>query len=313
MSEVIEQNHRKLVAKGYEWKPQVCPICEIAPTRRLGKRGGPAHRAGLGVECEIWRCGRCGLVFPNPMPVPTGGLAQHYEVDSDDYFQHHDRDAKSANAHTFLTQAAELCGRKGRILDIGAGRGELLRAAVEGDWEAVGIEPSAEFARYATEYSRAEVIAKSIEDCTFESTSFDVVVLGAVLEHLYNPDQIIREIARILRPGGVLFVDVPNEAGLYFRLGNIYERIRGRDWVVNLAPTFPPFHVFGFTPRSLRLLLEKHGLAPTRWRIYAGRALVPSGNNLIGNVERKAAQAVTALSRFGSLGTYIETWATKIG
>ncbi|MDX6528172.1 MAG: hypothetical protein QOH41_462 [Blastocatellia bacterium] len=313
MSQATEQSQRKLVAEDYEWRPQVCPICEIAPTRRLGKRGGLSHRAGLGVECEIWRCGRCGLVFPNPMPVPTGGLAQHYEVDADDYFQHHDRDAKSASGHMFLTQAAELCGRKGRILDIGAGRGELLRAAVEDGWEAVGIEPSAEFARYATEYSGAKVIAKRIEDSTFESASFDVVVLGAVLEHLYNPDEIIREIARILRPGGVLFVDVPNEAGLYFRLGNLYERIRGRDWVVNLAPTFPPFHVFGFTPHSLRRLLGKHGLVPTRWRIYGGQALVPSGNNLIGRIEQVAAQAVTALSRFGSLGTYIETWATKTG
>jgi SAM-dependent methyltransferase len=238
-------------------------------------------------------------------------LAQHYDVDADDYFQHHDQDTKDAGGHLFLARAAELCGKQGRLLDIGVGRGELLRAAIEEGWEAVGIEPSPEFARYATNYSGAEVIPRAIEECTFEDASFDVVVLGAVLEHLYNPNETIREIARILRPGGVLFVDVPNEGGLYFRLGNIYERLRGRNWVVNLAPTFPPFHIFGFTPRALRALLAKHGLVPAQWRVYGGRSLVPSGDSLLGNFERLAAQAVTALSRFGSLGTYIETWAIK--
>jgi SAM-dependent methyltransferase len=175
----------------------------------------------------------------------------------------------------------------------------------------VGIEPSAEFARYASEYSGVEVIRASIEQSNFPSASFDVVILGAVLEHLYYPNETIGEIARILRRGGVLFVDVPNEAGLYFRIGNIYERLRGRDWVVNLAPTFSPFHVFGFTPRSLRALLGKHGLVPVQWNVYAGRAVVPTGDTLTGRLEQLAAQTVTVLSKIGSLGTYIETWAIK--
>jgi 2-polyprenyl-3-methyl-5-hydroxy-6-metoxy-1,4-benzoquinol methylase len=245
------------------------------------------------------------------MPVPLGGLEQHYDVDTDEYFQHHDRDLKYTSAHTFLAEAAELCGRKGRLLDIGVGRGELLRAAVEDGWEAVGIEPSAKFAEHAREYSGAKVISTSIEKCSLERESFDVVVLGAVLEHLYQPDETIREIARILRRGGALFVDVPNEAGLYFRLGNLYEHLRGRNWVVNLAPTFPPFHVFGFTPRALRTLLRKHGLVPARWRVYPGRSMVPSGNGLMGSLEQVAARGVTAISKLGSLGTYIEAWAIR--
>jgi 2-polyprenyl-3-methyl-5-hydroxy-6-metoxy-1,4-benzoquinol methylase len=286
----------------YSWTPQPCPTCEVPPTQLLGRRGGRAHREGRGVECEVWRCGRCGLIFPHPMPRPINGLAQHYAVEADDYFQQHDTGKKEEAALLLLREARELTGG-GRLLDIGSGRGEMLSAAVKSGWEAVGIETSPTFAEHAARRSGAEVRREPLEQCAFEPHSFDVVILAAVLEHLYNPDETIRVIARILRPGGALFVDVPNEEGLYFRVGNLYERLKGRDWVVNLAPTFEPFHVFGFGPRSLRTLLAKHGLRPERWRIY--------GDGLAGTVERHAARAITALSNFGSLGTYIETWAVK--
>jgi SAM-dependent methyltransferase len=245
------------------------------------------------------------------MPLPKGGLEQHYAMDPEVYFVHHDTTAKGQNSVGLLQIAEELTGGKGALLDIGCGRGEILTGAKEQGWRPTGIEPSATFARYAEEHSGVVVRREPVEECGFESESFDVVLLSAVLEHLYNPDQTIQEIARILRPGGALFVDVPNESGLYFRVGNFYQKLRGRDWVVNLAPTFPPFHVFGFSSRSLRALLGKHGLEPYHWRVYGGQAMVPSHGGLTGFLEQQAAHAITALSNIGSLGTYIETWAVK--
>lgn len=297
--------------ENYRWLPQVCPICEVSPTKLMGQRGGRAHRENLGVECEIWRCRRCSLIFPNPMPVPARGLDQHYSLPPAEYFVHHDIDKKGDAAVGLLRTAEELIGGKGLLLDIGAGRGELLKAAKQKGWKVVGIEPSANFAEYAAHHSGAEIRRQPVELCGFEENSFDAVVLSAVLEHLYSPDQTIKEISRILRRGGALFVDVPNESGLYFLMGNIYQRARRRDWVVNLAPTFSPFHVFGFGPRSLRALLRKHGLKTERWRVYAGRAVVPARGGFVGLLEQQAAHAVTALSKIGSLGTYIETWAIK--
>jgi len=251
------------VRDGYRWVAQVCPVCRVPPGKYLGRRGGAAHREGTGVECRIWRCGRCSLVFPNPMPVPE--------------------------------------------------RGEVLVAAREAGWEAVGIDPSPSFAEYAERRSGAEVRREPIERCGFPDASFDAVILAAVLEHLYDPDTTVGEIARVLRPGGALFIDVPNEAGLYFRLGNLYQRLRGRDWVVNIAPTFEPFHVFGWSPRSLRALLAKYGLTPRDWRVYGGRSMVPRRGGALGTLEHLAARAVTAASNLGELGTYIETWAVKTG
>jgi SAM-dependent methyltransferase len=243
--------------------------------------------------------------------LPVDGLEQHYGISHGKYFEHHDINNKERAALGFLRVAEQLAGGKGRLLDIGAGRGELLRTALQAGWSAIGIEPSANFREYAGKYSGAELREEPVERCGFAPNSFDVVVLLAVLEHLYNPDETIAEIARILRPGGALLLDVPNERGLYFLIGNLYQKLRGRDWVVNIAPTFSPFHVFGFGPRSLRALLAKHDLRPVHWHVYPGRAMVPTRAGLVGALEQLSAHAVTALSSIGSLGTYIESWAVK--
>ncbi|MFL6209358.1 MAG: hypothetical protein ACJ74W_10940 [Pyrinomonadaceae bacterium] len=149
----------------YHWVAQVCPVCEVKPTRFIGRRGGAAHRAGLGVACDSWRCGKCGLVFLDPMPVPVGGLEQRYGVAADDYFKCHDINAKGQSAQGMLAGAAELTGGRGRLLDIGVGRGELLRLACAEGWEAVGVEPSSSFAKYAARYSGAEIKCAPIEAC----------------------------------------------------------------------------------------------------------------------------------------------------
>lgn len=295
----------------YRWIAQACPICDLEPTKFVGRRGGSAHRANLGVECAIWRCGTCGLVFPNPMPVPTRGVNQHYALDADDYFQHHDIEEKERQTHDMLARAEQLTGGKGRLLDVGAGRGETLRVATQQGWSAIGIEPSASFAEYAARHSGAKIRRETLEECAFDDNSFDVVILSGVLEHLYNPDETMREIARILRPGGALYLDVPNEAGLYFRVGNLYQRMRGRDWSVNLAPTFEPFHVFGFNARALRKLLAKHGFTINYWLVYGGRSLLPRRSGLVGYFEQQASRVFTALSNWGGLGTYIETWVVE--
>jgi SAM-dependent methyltransferase len=296
----------------YQWRPQSCPICETSSAQRLGRRGGDAHRTNIGVECEIWRCTKCGLIFPNPMPIPVNGIEQHYGVEADEYFENHPADKKNLTALDLIARAEELTGGKGRLLDIGVGRGELLRAAHDAKWEVTGIEPSSRFASYAEKLSGVTIHSEPLEQCAFPDEAFDCVILSAVLEHLYNPDETIAEIARILRPGGAVFIDVPNEAGLYFQVGNLYQKLRGRDWVVNVAPTFSPFHVFGFGPRSLRTLLAKHGLKPELWWVYPGQAMVPSRPGVLGMLEGLAANMVTAVSKLNEWGTYIETWAIKL-
>jgi 2-polyprenyl-3-methyl-5-hydroxy-6-metoxy-1,4-benzoquinol methylase len=299
------------IRDGYRWVRQDCPTCATRPTARVGKRGGASHREGLGVECEIWRCGRCGLMFADPMPVPVGGLGQHYAIDADEYFESHDINDKLENAAELVRQAEGLLGRKGKLLDVGTGRGEVVAAAQTAGWAVEGVEPSATFADHTEQRTGAKIWREAIEESDIPDEEFDVVILAAVLEHLYDPDAVVAKIARVLRPGGLLYLDVPNESGLFFRVGNLYQKARGRDWCVNLSPTFSPFHIFGFSPRSLKKLLAKYGLEPKVWRVYGGTSMVPAGGGLRSRIESLAGRAVTAVSNLGEMGTYIETWAVK--
>lgn len=299
------------IRDGYIWTAQTCPICEGTPTKYIGKRGGASHRENLGVETEIWECEKCEFLLPNPMPLPARGLAQHYEMDADDYFRAHEKNSKNKAAERLLDQAEYLLGRKGRLLDVGVGRGETLIASKNRGWEVEGVEPSESFADYAEERVGVKIWRQPIEEANIPDDSFDVVILAAVLEHLYKPNDVINKISKILKSGGLLYLDVPNEKGLFFRVGNAYNKFRGRDWCVNLAPTFSPFHVSGFGPKSLKALLAKHGLEPRVWTVYGGISVVPSRGGFSGIFEKLASKVVTKISNIGQMGTYIEVWAVK--
>ena len=301
----------EVVHDGYRWVRQLCPICDIEPTRFLGKRGGDAHRHRLGVRCDIWACGKCGLIFPNPMPVPLGGLAQHYSTDADEFFSVHDPENKIETAAAILDDAELMMGGRGKLLDIGAGRGETLKLAFERGWEAIGIEPSETFAAHAEKTTGAKLYTKPIEECAFDSGEFDVVIMSAVLEHLYDPRLMLAEISRVLKPGGLLFLDVPNESGLVFRVGNLYQKMRGREWCVNLSPTFAPFHLFGFNPRALKALLSKEGFEVKKMLVFGGESVLEDGGTLIGKLEVAASKALTMASKLQGMGSYIAAWAQK--
>jgi SAM-dependent methyltransferase len=293
---------------GYTWREQRCPLCVDAPPRRLGRRGGEAHRLGLGVACAIYQCRGCGLIFPNPMPIPFG-LGDHYG-DADKYFSEHDFDGKVAAYRGVLTTIEEF-GVKGRLLDIGAGRGESLKAAKDKGWEAVGLEPSSDFARAARLNSGAEVVEARLEQRPFEENSFDAVTLGAVLEHVFEPTALLAEIHRVLKPEGILWLDVPNEAGAFYAIGNMYQRLRGRDWVVNLSPTFPPYHVFGFTPPSLRRLLQATGFETLKLKTYATTAVIATSDSPVPLALRDIVSWTLRLGAFLGAGTYMDAWAAK--
>jgi len=275
----------------------------------MGYRGGEAHRAKLGVRCRVVRCTRCGLIYPNPMPFPREAPDQHYQ-NPEEFFAHQATEVKHHSGLQLMEQFEQHLGGKGRFLDVGCGRGELVAAAQERGWQAEGVDVSTHFVRYARERYGVTAHAGGLDDQRFPDARFDAIAMGAVLEHVYDPRGLLVEAARVLRPGGVLWIDVPNEAGLFFLVGNLYLRLRGLDWVVNLAPTFPLYHVYGFTPSALRRVLTHTGFGSIQIVTYAGHSVTPRLGSLSGWVEASASAFVHAFSRWG-LGNYMYAWVRR--
>src|SRR5262249_14744066 len=224
---------------GWRAENRPCPICGASAALVLGARGGRAHRDGKGIETRVVRCTECHGVYQRPTLVPE--FNPYTDCAPDAYFQHHSTSRKIALGQQLAVFAESVLGRPGSMLELGCGRGELLRGAANRGWSVRGVEMTEAFARIATEEHGVEVERAAIESAQSLVASYDIVLLAAILEHLYDPAETLRRVRGALRPGGLVFIDVPNECSLMSRVGNAYMRLRGRDWSINLSPTFSPF------------------------------------------------------------------------
>lgn len=138
---------------------------------------------------------------------------------------------------------------KGRIGDIGAGFGivlELLkRKWPEGDF--IAIEPSIEMAEIM-EQKNIYVINKMLEEVEEVEGKFDLLMSFELFEHLYYPETFLRDIFKLLKPGGQILFTTLNGGG--FDIQILWE---------NSKSVFPPHHLNFFNTESIKILLDKCG------------------------------------------------------
>ena len=285
-----------------------CPICSGSSFSVLGSRGGRAHHAGLGVTATIVRCRGCHGVYPRPSLLPGGN--PYSEHSSDDYFKAHDVERAAESGYALARRAQALLGRAGRLLELGCGRGHLLLGATRAGWSSRGVEMTEEFAREGSAHG-ADIELASVESCRSLDERWEAVLLAAVLEHLYEPRACLLRVFRALVPGGVVFLDVPNECSLWTRLGNAYMRLRGRPWAVNLSPTFPPYHVVGFCPRSLRYLAVDIGFEVLELRTHRWANELPPERSLARRLEEAARTLPTPSGPWIGQGAGITAWLRR--
>ena len=294
----------------FDLRHVACGVCGSDKQQLLGWRGGAAHHQGGGIRVRIVRCGACSHLYPDPMPFPAKDLDGLYK-DTSGYFQGHDVEAKKSFGLSLLSQFEKALERRGRYLDVGCGRGELLWAAREAGWEYEGVDPSSTYLGWAQQHLGVEGRIGTLEEAHFPDNHFDAISMGGVIEHLYEPYKTLQEVWRVLRPGGCLWLDAPNEDGLYMRIGNIYMRVLGRDWVINLAPTFPPYHVQGFNQHSLKKLLARVGFDIERLEVWGAVWPFTGERSLRKRIEYWLAEFVNWMGNRCGAGTYMNVWARK--
>jgi SAM-dependent methyltransferase len=194
---------------------RACPAC--GSTRAAQRLENTDHISG---ECfDILICGRCGLGRTDPAP---DDLAPYY---SSRYFGRGGVRFNPAMEGLVRlardARAAAIARRRppGDVLDVGCGRGVMLGRLRERGWRPVGLEASAEASAHARETLALQVrVAPELEDSGLHAASFDVVTLYHVLEHVADPFATLAHVRELLRPSGLLVVEVPNLDSLQARL-----------------------------------------------------------------------------------------------
>ena len=138
--------------------------------------------------------------------------------------------------------------KQGAILDMGCSSGSLLASMNNGKWKLYGIEMDRLMAERARSNSGAEVFVGDVLDAPFQPNSFDVITCFDVLEHLFQPRELLARVQYWLRPGGIFFAKLPNVDSWEARLFGTY-------WYGLELPR----HLYHFSPRSMKHLVTNLG------------------------------------------------------
>jgi SAM-dependent methyltransferase len=136
-----------------------------------------------------------------------------------------------------------------RVLDAGAGRGTLAARLAAAGYQVTALDESAAFLAYARQRwtaQRLRLVRGDVGRLPFAAAAFDAAVCGEVLEHLADDVAAVTELARVLRPGGVLVATVPAGARAY-------------DWLDRWAG-----HARRYEPAQLAARLAAGGFAVER-------------------------------------------------
>lgn len=222
-------------------------------------------KAGEAQLAQIVRCNRCGLMYSSPRAKEP----DHVELSRGEwrspFLESDSRYQKEVLQVRDYRRTRELLNRlhpgRGRLLELGSSLGFLLDEFRKDGWDVLGVDPNAAACRVARERLQLPVIEAILERAGLEDSSFDVVLLNHVIEHLDDPLRTIREVNRVLKPGGHFVIETPRYDTLMFKLLGRRERSISCNG-----------HIFFFTNRTLRNLYEAAGFRTVRLECV-GRSL----------------------------------------
>ena len=150
---------------------------------------------------------------------------------------------------------------KGRILDVGCADGKFLWALDPEKWDRTGVDFAEPTVRLVKEKIRdLTLIEGDLFSDKLPENSFDVITFWHVLEHLPQPRAVLERTHKLLRPGGWLFISLPN-------FNSLQARLFQRHWYSLDVPR----HLYHFAPRPLNLLLEETGLKVRKHIFFSPR------------------------------------------
>ncbi|MDR4503500.1 MAG: class I SAM-dependent methyltransferase [Candidatus Scalindua sp.] len=221
-----------------------CNLCNSNETTLLFVKDGFNHV----------KCNSCGLIYVNPRLEDSQETLDSFYTsgaDADSFIKDLLKRAYSPKRQKIFSaeiKKMERYRRLNRILDIGCSFGGFLYAARNCGWEIKGIETVQEVGNYGKELYDLDIFLGKLEDSNLPPSSFDVIRLNNIIEHIPDPSEFLSRTYLLLRKGGLLTVSTTN-------FDSFSVSLCGKEWIYFDGQ----HHIVLFTPATLKRLLEKSG------------------------------------------------------
>ena len=243
-SKAIEHTPRG--ASGPDLEIATCPVCHSEGVALFTQRD---LFCGLAGEFGQRYCAGCDGYFLSPRV--TESQIGYYYPDVYQCYRRHSypklvgKVASALGLDTRRQRIVERFVQRGRILDVGCGRGEFLESLAAGPWERYAMD-----IKWHGQYG----LPDGFHEGQFDHepppfTELDAITLWHVFEHLYHPQKALDNAATLLRPGGFLFLAIPD--------AKCVERLLFRKYWHGWDP---PRHIATYSACSIEILLHRSGL-----------------------------------------------------
>jgi SAM-dependent methyltransferase len=254
----------------------MCSLCNSTSHSIIGKpQIDDKVKDLIRKDYHIVQCNNCGFYYVDPLIDLS---AEEWKILYDkEYFgeytkwhlkrRERDRVQRINKLRKFTRDKVE------KFLDVGCGEGYMLLEAQKKGWKAIGLDITDNRIDEA-KTDNITFIRSDLLSAEFPADEFDCIYLDSVVEHVLNPMEHLTELKRILRPGGIAYIGIPNEDCLQNDVRKIFYKLNGRaDLASKIKPFSSPYHVGGFNEASLQYAIKNSSLSIKELRNFATRAV----------------------------------------
>jgi len=236
-----------------------CPVCGSSDFKNEWQ--AKDHTVS-GESFPIAVCRSCTLAFTQDVP-DAASIGPYYK--SENYISHSNTAKGVVNSIYHAVRKRTLARKRkllsagtglqqGSLLDVGSGTGAFVQDMQQHGWTVTGLEPDADARNVAKQDYNV-----SLQDISvfyqLPASSFDAITLWHVMEHVHELQAYVQQLKNLLKDNGRLFIAVPN-----------YTSYDAKWYQEYWAAFDVPRHLYHFSPRSMRTLMEKHGLKVIQYK-----------------------------------------------
>ena len=220
-------------------------------------------------QLKAYQCISCDLIFLNPCLFPDAQkmiYSDPHLLSTLNHFLADYHSEETWNTPATLTiyrrvvkQLQQQRPEKGRLLDIGCGKGAFLQEAKKQGWTCTGLEPNFEASEFLNSH-QIQTIPYDFFDKRLDAEKFDVISLWDLIEHTPDPNAWIARCKKLLNPGGLIVMATPNHDSLLDFFSESLFKVSFGKIIFPLKKLYCPEHTLYLTDKTLADMLSRNSL-----------------------------------------------------